>query len=71
MFLGTPAALAPYIKYDFSACVLAVYVYTPERENNKVIFETIYQHYLFICIVNTAKKKRYEYAQETLMSVLT
>lgn len=37
---------------------LAVYVHKLGREKNKVIFETIYQHYLFISILNTAKKVR-------------
>lgn len=61
MFLGTSAALPPSIKHDFAACVeelLAVSVHTLQAGKNNVIYETIYQHYLFICIVNTAKKKK-------------
>ena len=74
MFLRTPAALAPYIKYEFSACECGEKtvdcVHKLGREKNKVIFETIYQHYLFISILNTAKK-RYTYTQVTLILVLT
>lgn len=61
MFLKTPAAPASYIKHDFSVCVeklLAASVHTAEGEKNKVILETIYLHYLFICIMNAGKNKQ-------------
>lgn len=59
MFLWNPAGQAPYIKYEFLVCIekpLALYVYTCERQKNKVILETICLHYLFICILSTAQK---------------
>ena len=58
-FLWNLTGLAPYIKYEFLACVekpLALYAHAWEKQKNKVIFKTIYPHYLFICILSTAQK---------------
>lgn len=58
MFLGTPAALASYIKYDFSACVEktvgCVCARTGEGKEQSNPWDN--QYFSFICIVKTAKK---------------